>query len=309
MKRQGCLLLLLALLLTGCGEIRQTVEQPAYTIGVVLKAMNSQYWMEIRSGMEQAASDRGVDLLLLAPQDEKAEQEQAEHIRNLLNNGVDALLVAPCNSYNTAWFVELAQEKDIPVLAVDTRALDSELPYIGADNESIGRMAADYFAEKLPDGARIAVLSGSSRQSTHTARVAAFLDEIHALGRFAVPEVYYTDGEFSQGYERARGLTDADALFCTSAILGLGAVTAQAQQTETSCSIVAVDMQDDAMEAVRDGAMNALITQPGHEIGYQAIETALALLEGEEVSAETLLTGQLLTRENVADAAAPGQEE
>ena len=91
--------------------------------------------------------------------------------------------------------------------------------------------------------------------------------------------------------------------------MGLGAVTAQAQQTETSCSIVAVDMQDDAMEAVRDGAMDALITQPGHEIGYQAIETALALLEGKEVSEETLLTGQLLTRENVADAAAPGQEE
>lgn len=307
MKKRGCLLLMLALLLTGCGEIHQTVEQPEYTIGVVLKAMNSQYWMEIRSGMEQAASDLGVDLLLLAPQDEKAEREQAEHIQNLLNNGVDALLVAPCNSYNTAWFVALAQQKGIPVLTVDTRALDSELPYIGADNESIGRMAAEYFAGRLPDGARIAVLSGSSKQSTHTARVAAFLDEIHALNRFAVPMVYYTDGEFSQGYEQARSLTDVDALFCTSAILGLGAVTAQAWQAETACPIVAVDTQDDAMEAVRSGAMDALITQPGQEIGYQAMETALALLEGEEIAEETLLTGQLLTRDNMKDE--PGQEE
>ncbi|MGM9612757.1 MAG: substrate-binding domain-containing protein [Butyricicoccus sp.] len=307
MKKRGCLLLVLALWLTSCGEIHQTVEQPKYTIGVVLKAMNSQYWMEIRSGMEQAASELGVDLLLLAPQDEKAEREQAEHIRNLLNNGVDALLVAPCNSYNTAWFVELAQEKNIPILTVDTRALDSELPYIGADNENIGRMAAKYFAERLPKGARIAVLSGSSKQSTHTARVAAFLDEIHTMNCFAAPAVYYTDGEFSQGYEQARSLTDVDALFCTSAILGLGAVTAQAQQTEAACPIVAVDTQDDAIEAVRSGAMDALITQPGQEIGHQAMKIALDLLEEKEIPEETLLTGRLLTRDNIDDT--PEREE
>lgn len=289
-------------LLAGCGAIQQQTPQPKYTIGVVLKAMNSQYWMEIRSGMRQAASDLDMDLLLLAPQDEKAEQEQAAHIRNLLDNGVDALVVAPCNSYNTAWFVEQAEDKDIPVMTVDTRALDSELPYIGADNEEIGRTAADYLAERLPDGAKIAVLSGSSRQSTHTVRVAAFLEEIHAQKRFAIPEVYYTDGEFSQGYERAHSLTDTDALFCTSAILGLGAVAAQEQQTEKNCPIIAVDMQNDAIEAVRSGAMDALITQPGQEIGYQAVKMTLDLLEGRRVAAETLLSGQLLNRENVDDA-------
>lgn len=53
------------------------------------------------------------------------------------------------------------------------------------------------------------------------------------------------------------------------------------------------------MEAVRSGAMEALITQPGHEIGYRAVECALAMLEGEEVPAETLLTGQLLTRDTM----------
>lgn len=204
MKKQGCLWLLLLLLLTGCGEVYPMVEQPKHTIGVVLKAMNSQYWMEIRSGMEQAAADRDADLLLLAPYDEKAGQEQAEHIRNLLDSGVDVLLVAPCDSYHTAWFVELAGEKGVPVLTVDTRALDSELPYIGADNAGIGRMAADYLAGKLTDGAQIAVLSGLSMQSTHTARVAAFLEELNQMGRFAVPEVYYTEGEFSQGYDCAR---------------------------------------------------------------------------------------------------------
>ena len=299
MKKQGCLWLLLLLLLTGCGEVYPMVEQPKHTIGVVLKAMNSQYWMEIRSGMEQAAADRDADLLLLAPYDEKAGQEQAEHIRNLLDSGVDVLLVAPCDSYHTAWFVELAGEKGVPVLTVDTRALDSELPYIGADNAGIGRMAADYLAGKLTDGAQIAVLSGLSMQSTHTARVAAFLEELNQMGRFAVPEVYYTVGEFSQGYDCARALTDADAIFCTSAVLGLGAVTAQAQQAGDACPIVAVDTQDDAMEAVRSGAMEALITQPGHEIGYRAVECALAMLEGEEVPAETLLTGQLLTRDTM----------
>ena len=35
MKKQGCLWLLLLLLLTGCGEVYPMVEQPKHTIGVV----------------------------------------------------------------------------------------------------------------------------------------------------------------------------------------------------------------------------------------------------------------------------------
>lgn len=291
------MILCFLLLFSGCGSIERSESRPEHTIGVVLKAMNSQYWMDIRSGMEQAAADYGADLLLLAPYDEIDYEEQKEHIRRLLESEISVLLVAPCNSYDTAWFCKSAEEKQIPVLTVDTRALDSELHYVGADNENIGRMAAGYFIRELPAGSQIAVLSGSHMQSTHTARVHSFMAELEAAGNFPYPLLYYTNGEFSQGYETVCQLADVDGIFCTSAILGLSAVTAQ-DSTGSRYPIVAVDTQDDALEAVRSGAIDALVTQSGYETGYQSVVTALKLLDGEAISEEILLPGLLVTRES-----------
>lgn len=297
MKKMIILILCVLLFLCACGPDMQSEPQPEYTIGVVLKAMNSQYWMDIRFGMEQAAAEYGADLLLLAPYDEINHEEQKEHIRRLMESDVSVLLVAPCNSYDTAWFRASAEEKEIPVLTVDTRALDTGLPYIGADNENIGRMAADYFIRELPAGSQIAVLSGSRMQSTHTARVYSFLEELEAAGTFPNPLLYDTDGEFSQGYETVCRLNDVDGIFCTSAILGLSAVTAQ-DHTGSQYPIVAVDTQDDALEAVRIGAIDALVTQSGYDTGYQAVVNALKLLKGESVPEEILLPGLLMTQES-----------
>lgn len=68
-------LALLALFLSGCGSIEMHRDQPAYSVGVVLKAGNSPYWRDMASGIEQAAADHGIDMTLLYP---KGEQEEAE---------------------------------------------------------------------------------------------------------------------------------------------------------------------------------------------------------------------------------------
>lgn len=290
-------------LLCACAPVHMEQLQPEHTIGVVLKAMNSQHWLEIRAGMEQAAADHEAELLLLYPENEEATEEQDELIRALLESGVDALLVAPCNSYHTAWFVAQAEERGTLCLSVDTRAYDSALPFVGADNAEIGSMVAGYLAENLEEGDFVGIISGPTQQSSHIDRIAGFQSRLEALRPAVSVDIRHTDSRFAQGLEQAQQFLsrpDCRAVFCTNAVLGLAAAQVQAQ-LGTDAWLVAVDTQDDALYAVQDGKMDALATQSGYDIGYQAVDAAVDALERGEQPDSRLIASQLLTQENITE--------
>lgn len=303
MKKYRMAILVILVFLCACSPIHMERSQPAHTIGVVLKAMNSQHWLEIRAGMEQAAADHEAELLLLYPDNEQATEEQDELIRTLLGSSVDALLVAPCNSYHTAWFAAQAEEHDILCLTVDTRAYDSTLPYIGADNAAIGCMVADYLAENLGEDSFVGIIAGSTQQSPHIDRITGFQNQLDIQRSAVSVEIRHTDSSFAQGLEQAQlflSRPDCGALFCTNAVMGLAAAQVQAQ-LGTDAQIVAVDTQDDALYAVRDGKIDALVTQSGYDIGYHAVDAAIDALERGEEPESRLLSSQLLTQENIAE--------
>ncbi|MGN1030033.1 MAG: substrate-binding domain-containing protein [Butyricicoccaceae bacterium] len=302
-KKLTSILICCTLMLCGCGGLKMERDRPDETIGVVLKAMDSQIWMEVRSGMEQAAAETGVELKLLYPESEREEEEQEDLIRDLLQHGVDALVVAPCNSNNTNWFVDQAQADGIRVLTVDTRALDCDLPYIGSDNRAIGKMAADYFSEHLPEDAEVSIIAGSEHQSTHIDRISGFKSGMTANGRTGEFRIIYGENTLQQGTYAAKELSfghiESSGLFCTSAVLGLGAAVQLRDQKDVV--ILAVDTQDDAIQAVQDGSIDALITQSGYEIGYQSILTAVEWLRSGKEPEDILLPGMLLTKDNVEE--------
>lgn len=295
-------LLSVLLLVTGCNPAGYEVAEPAYTIGVVLKSQESEHWIRIRAGMEQAAEEENVRLLITWASDESALAEQKDMIADLLRCKIDALVVAPCDSWDCAWFRDACADKGIPVFTTDTAALDCEIPYIGSNQEWIGQTAANYLIQTLPQGSRVGVVSGLQRQQSLAVRTAAFSEAIDACGGLELAGVRDGCRDFASAVEGARALLEenVDALFCTSAVIGLAAA-ATVRENGEEVRVVAVDTQTDALEAVRTGAFDALITQSGDEIGSRTIETVLAALRGEEVSAETYIGGELLAADNIEE--------
>lgn len=303
-KRLSALLLLALLLLTGCADTAASAADPAYRVGVVLKALNSQHWREVQSGMERAAEEQQVELLLLYPRTENDEAEQRLLITDLLQTGeLDALIVSPCNSGETSWMEQEAQAYGVPLFMVDTRATDRPLPYIGADNRRIGELAADYLLEQLPEGAEVAVIAGSSLQSSHNDRVQGFTERLQQAGGLRLASVTHADSDLGQSIDAMQQILDqypgVTGVFCTNAVMGLGAVLTQERAgTARPCSIVAVDTQDDALQAVASGRMAALVTQAGDEIGALAIETVTRALAGQEIGGSVYIESRLLTADN-----------
>ena len=87
---------------------------PQRTIGVVLKAMDSEHWLSVRSGMTEAAQKNNMRLIVITAENETAFAEQNKIIGDLLDNGIDALIVSPTNINRTKEFVDAAREKIFP---------------------------------------------------------------------------------------------------------------------------------------------------------------------------------------------------
>lgn len=297
--KEGLCLLMAACLLSGCGALQTERDRPDHQICVVLKALNSHYWLDMRSGMEQAAADLQIDLTLLYPSGELENEEQQDLIADALESGADLLLTAPCDSFDTQWFVNKAKEKQIPVLTVDTQARDTELPYIGSDNLQIGRLAAEYLSDILPKNAFVAIMAGSSRQASLIDRINAFRDHLDPSFRV---KIFYTDVTQQEGYAGIKTLEDqeVDAVLCANAVIGLGVATGMMEMGKKA-EILAVDTPADALGALEAETMTALLAQDGYAIGYQAVETAVQTLKTGKLPENVLFPSELLTKQTVGE--------
>lgn len=306
MKRCLVCMLLAICLLCGCSNhLSSSVPDSRYTIGVLLKAMNHQHWMDMRAGITASARNQNVRVVLLYPHDESAIDEQRAMFRDLVKADVDAILFAPCDSTACAPLVEEAQAAGISMMALDTRPEDVELHYVGANNILVGQLAADRLALTLGKRGSVAVIAGVEEQSAHRDRVQGFRERLEtSYPEMELVEVAHANSDFELAMEKTDEImADYPSLagfFCTSAVMALGNIEQQfIGLYGTAPAVVAVDTQDDALNALQNGNLDALITQDGYEAGYQAIEKIVQLLDGQQIEEKTYISTRLLTRQTV----------
>ena len=275
----------------------ETFSPPKYTIGVVLKAMDSEHWLSVRSGMTEAAQRNNMRLIVITAENETAFAEQNKIISDLLDNDIDALIVSPTNINHTKEFVDAARIKNIPVFSIDEE-IDG-IVYIGSNNYAVGSMAAAFMSKNLPDGSEVSVISGSANQTAHTQRTAGFVDYVEKNSSLQIGATMAAETQYRQALTQAekllRSRPNTRGIFVTSAIMTLGVIEA----TENfPVMIVGVDTQNDALVAVKNGNIDALISQDGHESGRLAIEVVAAHLNNQPVNEKNFIRNELITADN-----------
>lgn len=299
------LLVGIAILLLPIQRTHEEMRRPAYTVGVVLKAMDSEHWLAVRSSMQQAAREQNIRLIVMTPENEAAYGEQNQIIEDLLQGGIDALIVSPVNIHHTAKWVEEANACGIPLLTIDEKI--PGIPYVGSDNYRIGQMAAKEMAKRLPSRAAVGIVAGSANQDAHIQRTAGFRDYLKEhtdlrLIAVAADETKYRQATL-ESEEMLRQHPDIQGLFVTSAIMTLGAIDATdaIDGHQPFVHIIGVDTQNDALAALRLGRIDAMISQDGHETGKLAIDLIAKELQGESLQGDHFIQNDVITQQD-ADA-------
>ncbi|MEJ7774428.1 MAG: ABC transporter substrate-binding protein [Nocardioidaceae bacterium] len=249
--------------------------------------------------IKSAAAEVGVEKLLVTNANAEL-PKQISDIQDMLNQGAEFLIVAPVNSDGLDPALSAAKEKGVPVLTIDRKVTnepcDDYIAFIGSDFYEQGKRAADAMNEATNGEAKVAILLGSSGNNVTDNRNAGFKDQVKA----EYPDLEIV-AEQTANFARDEGQSvteqllasnpEITAIYAHNDEMGLGAVTAvQAAglQPGTDVKIVSIDGIRDAVQAIVDGKVNAVI-ESNPRFGPLAFETAQKFYDGEAIPEDVII--------------------
>jgi ribose transport system permease protein len=291
----------------------ETTSDRALTIAFVPKALNSPFWAAMESAGRQEAEALDVHLVSLAADRETDVERQYQIIENLIQQGVDAILLAPSGSKELVPAIRKANDAAIPVLLLDTRIDDDAaasvgakvVTYIGSDNFEGGAVAGRYLADYLGGAGNVIIIEGISGHETADQRRLGFLHGIENFPGIHVVASQTANWERALAYNVAENLLQAhpeiDAIFAANDEMALGALEAvDAAQRLDEVAIVGFDAIPDALDNIRAGRLLGSVAQFPGEMGRLGVERAVALLRGGVVPPPEILTKvEIIDRGNI----------
>ncbi len=299
-SRLACFLILLLSL--GCGARNSSSGKPH--IAVVLKALDSEFWLSVKQGAESAARDK-AELGIVAPEREINIDQQVAMIEDQISRSVDALVLAPAASAQVIPALEKAAARNIPVIIVDT---DIEWPkkvtYVGTNNYQGGRLAGEYLAKTIPEKAQVALITGIPGEETHEQRKHGFKDVLVKEPRLALVAEQPANSERSLGMNVMENILTSrpklEAVFITNDQMALGALEAiQMRRSGKPVKLVSFDAGSEVLRLVRSGKIDAVVAQRPFLMGARGVEAALKAIARQRVDSVIDTGTELITRENV----------
>lgn len=289
-------------LFVGCTN---TQEQPApekpaeeaKTIGLAISTLNNPFFVDLEAGAKAKAQELGATLVTLDSQDDSA--TEMSNVEDLINQGVDLILINPTDSDAVKSAVEAANKAEIPVITLDRSANGGEVvSHIASDNVAGGKLAGEYIVELLGGKGNVVELEGVPGASAARERGEGFNAAIAESDIKVVAKQ-------TANFDRAEGLTvmenilqaqpEIDAVFAHNDEMALGALEA-IKASGRDIIVVGFDATDDAKAAVESGKMAATVEQLPKEIGSLGVDTAIKLLKGETVEKSIPVALQLVTK-------------
>jgi len=320
---------IIAVMLTGCGSNGEsdTKDDAANTtsgnasstttddnaageekivIGYSVKTLSDTYMQFLKSGIDsQVDNYEFVELQVAdAQMDLNTQLSQAE---DFISKGVDVLLFCPQDADACIPIVEAANAAGIPIVEVCTNTNDGEYDsFVGSNDVDAGEMLGNFIMEQMPDGGNILILEGIMGQSSQIFRYEGLENTILADSKYNLLECktanWQRDEAMAQVEDWLVKYPEIDAIICENDDMAMGALEAcEAAGRKEDIIILGVDGNEDNIQAVLDGRLEASILQNGPEQGATAIDICVKLAKGETIDKEYMIPFELITKENAAD--------
>lgn len=276
-------------------------------VGVVYSSMNNPYFVEINDILTDIVEGHG-DILLTRYSDLSQERENRE-IQELVDNGVQAILIVPCEYSRITPALEACEEAEVPVFLLDTGAdnMDKVVSIIQSDQREIGRLIAEDMKERFPESARILILYDYKYRSMID-RMYGFTDEIYGDDRYEVVAAQDNTFEFATASNEVASLLrehqDLDVIVGFNDPATMGAVAALEEYRlyegdYQEVAIYSVDASPDGKTLLERGKITGNVSQHPTQVARAAAKAVYDWLEGDPVDKEILIPVDLVTRENL----------
>lgn len=251
-------------------------------IGLLVPSLSSPYSLTVIQGVAEKIAAESFDLMLYTTG--LTEKNQKRFIQKLSKKVVDGLVVLlPRES------ADLEKElfsSDLPIVLIDHRGINTDVPTIAVTNEKGGYDATTYLVSlgHRSIGFVTGVLDfGCSMERLEGYKVALASHDIAFESRFVIP------GDFtaSSGYAAAKSLMDLEnpptAIFCSNDEMAIGAMKAvQDMGLRVPYDVSIIGFDDISKASIVDPPLTT-IRQPLLEMGENAATLVVDLINGTKI--------------------------
>lgn len=262
---------------------------------------------------EQAAEEaKALDVELLVQDAQASSTKQSSDIENALTQRVEAIVLAPNDVTALAPALNEVLADKVPVVTVDRRVegTDAPVPFVTADNVAGGRLMGEWVTKNMPEGARVAFITGTAGSSTANDRAKGVHEALKAGGgKFQL--VAEQSGEFQRA--KAMSVTEniltsmtgnaPDAIICASGDMALGAAAAvKTMGLKGKVKIIGFDAYPEVLKAIKDGDIAGIVEQSPSKQIRTALRMVVEKVRGGADIETVIVQPFMVTQENLDQA-------
>lgn len=305
-----------AILVSSAATLGTAAAAETMTIGITQNnvGVDSYQTTYEKAFIESAEANPDVEAVVLDAGGDVA--RQIAQIEDLIQREVDAIIIWPTNGEAVIPAVRKAKQAEIPVVItnsnIDEQGFDFISSFSGPDNIAQGSRAAEIMCDKFKDmgtdgDAQIVQISGQPGYTTAIERAKGFEDRLPEV----CPDVTLVEtqpGDWNR--EKAQQVMEAflvkyddiDGVYSGDDNMGVGALNA-AKAAGRADDIVFVGATNFSVgyEAMEAGEYWGSIYQSPIDDAEAALQTAIDIINGEEVSFLNYFDTPKITQDNMGE--------
>ncbi|NRT34864.1 substrate-binding domain-containing protein [Clostridium beijerinckii] len=263
------------------------------------------YWLDIKAGAERAAKERGAVVEFLGPT--TASTEDGLKLFDMATSAkVSGIITYVQEEGQYKKKINSAMEKGIPVVTIDSDEEDSNrIAYVGTDNVLAGQVAGKEMVKQIGTSGNVAIVMGGKNVKNQKERVEGFTEYIKSNSNLKIVDTDSSDAMLLEAEIITRKILNRNdninALFCTSALDGIGAARAVKDLNyKDRVKIICFDDLDDTLSNIRNGLVSATIVQKSNEMGYRAVNIIMDKIEGKSNKfSKSLIDVNVINKSNI----------
>jgi D-xylose transport system substrate-binding protein len=258
-------------------------------VGVSIGETAEERWDRETVMFREYAVAKGFELLFQSA--ESNAQRQISQCENLINQGIDVLILQALDGYAATPIIDLAHEEGVKVIAYDRLIMNSDLDYyITHDSFKVGALQAKFVLDRVSKGNFIWLKGSADNFNAH----------LVANGVRSVVQPYIDRGDVNIVLEQwCRGWDPNEALKHTENALTMvanniqgvfapndntagGAIQALAAQG-LNVPIAGQDADLAACQRIVEGRQTGTVYKPIESLNTSAMDLAVAIATGKDV--------------------------
>ncbi|MFC4303090.1 LacI family DNA-binding transcriptional regulator [Cohnella boryungensis] len=282
---------------------RSLVSKKTRTIGLIISDINragakDAFAYEVLCGINDRAGDLSYDLLLFSTNPSK--QMEKSYTALCKERNVEGAILSGLR-LDDPYLQEVIEQNSFPCVLIDIPKTGENVAHVTSDSRVGATMAVRHLLE---NGHRhIAMINGHNQAFVSRERFEGYKEALEQYGFSADEELAY-DGKFSEDggaeamYQILIRNPDVTAVFCASDLMALGAMRTLERMGRKVPDDVSIIGFDDISISAYCSPKLTTIRQDKYELGYQAAQLLIDMLENRTDNRKLLLNNQLIVRES-----------